>query len=175
MHAILFGIFLPILAATVLALWLSRLLRLKAGLPLRARIVYSDTGAWKKVERPLFSSRYLLTGKPDYIVDVGDGRIPIEVKPNREAEEPWIPDVVQLAAYGLLLEETFGAWPPYGLLKYRVPTFRVEFTPELHAQVVEVMREMRSDLTAEDVARSHAEAQRCHACGYRAECGQAIF
>lgn len=174
MQIILFALFLPILLAAVVAFWLGRLLRLESGVPIRARVVYSDTGAWEKVEKPLFSRRHLLTGKPDYLVKVDGARIPIEVKPNRTGNEPRVSDTLQLAAYGLLVEETFGA-PPYGLMKYRDSVFRIEFTPELRAQLVEVLSEMRVNLRAEDLARSHTEARRCLACGYRAQCGQEMM
>jgi len=52
--------------------------------------------------------------------------------------------------------------------------FRIEFTDELRAQLLELLNEMRRDLSAEDVARSHMDARRCRGCGYRAECGQAL-
>lgn len=173
MELIILAIFLFTVLAALLAFWLARLLRVRSGLPLHARVVYSDTGAWEKVEKPLFSPRYLLTGKPDYLVETEGAHIPIEVKPNRVANEPRVSDTMQLAAYGLLVEETYGA-PPYGLLKYREKVFRVEFTKELRAQLLEVLDEMRVDLRAEDVARSHVDRERCRACGYRAKCGQAL-
>jgi CRISPR-associated exonuclease Cas4 len=174
MQFMLLVLFLSTVLAAIAAFWLGRHLRLQTGLPIRARMVYSDTGAWEKVERPLFSRRYLLTGKPDYLVETDGARIPIEVKPNRVASEPRVSDTMQLAAYGLLVEESFGATPAYGVLKYRESVFRVEFTQELRAQLLEVLNEMRGSLGAEEVARSHAEPRRCRACGYRAECGQEL-
>ena len=157
------------------ALFLSaRKQRAQTGLPSGARIVYADTGAWKKVERPLFSRGYALTGKPDYIVEGRGVTIPVEVKPNRVAPAPRESDTLQLAAYALLIEENFGAVPAYGLLKYRDAVFQVELTDELRARLLDTLAAMRRDLSARDVARSHAEPRRCRACGYRAECGQAL-
>jgi CRISPR-associated exonuclease Cas4 len=174
MELLLLAIFLSTVLASIVAFWLGRRLRVRSGLPLKARVVYSDTGGWEKVEKPLFSRRYLLTGKPDYLVDGDGARIPIEVKPNRVASQPRMSDTLQLAAYGLLVEEAFGTPPPYGLLKYRDTVFRVEFTQELRAQLLQVLNEMQGNLSAEDVARSHGDPDRCRACGYRAECGQAL-
>ncbi len=168
-------LFFLLLAA--LAAWLaSRRLRAESGIPTRARVVYSDTGAWKRVEQPLFSRRYMLTGKPDYIVMDGDVRIPIEVKPNRVAPEPRLSDTLQLAAYGLLIREqdVGGEQPPYGLLKYKNAVFQIDFTEELEQQLIEILDEMRQDLHAEDVPRSHDDPRRCAGCGYRAECGQEL-
>jgi CRISPR-associated exonuclease Cas4 len=157
------------------ALFLSaRKQRAQTGLPYGARIVYADTGVWKKVERPLFSRRYSLTGKPDYIVEERGATIPVEVKPNRVAPAPRESDMLQLAAYALLIEENFGAAPAYGLLKYRDAVFQVELTDELRARLLDTLAAMRRDLAARDVARSHAEPRRCRACGYREVCGQSL-
>ncbi|MBI5304337.1 MAG: CRISPR-associated protein Cas4 [Chloroflexi bacterium] len=164
---------IALLAAFVVRI-AARTQRAQTGLPFGARVVYADTGAWEKVERPLFSRRYALTGKPDYIVTHNGAVIPIEVKPNRRASAPRESDVLQLAAYGLLIEETQRVAPPYGLLKYRDAVFQVDFTDALRAQLLAVMDAMRADLDARDVPRHHVESFRCRACGYREECGQAL-
>ena len=168
--------FVTLVAALVL-FNLARSQREQTGLPIDARIVYSDTGAWEKTEKPLFSRRYALAGKPDYIVEDQGAIIPIEVKPNRVAPLPRESDVMQLMAYGLLIEETLGqgrAAPRYGLLKYRDAVFQVDFTDELRAELIELMRAMRRDASQRDVERSHNQARRCAACGYRSECNQAL-
>ena len=171
----LFAILFLLVLIIAFALFLSaRKQRAQTGLPYGARIVYADTGAWKKVEKPLFSRRYGLTGKPDYIVAEHGATIPVEVKPNRVAPAPRESDTLQLAAYALLIEENFGATSAYGLLKYRDAVFQVELTDELRARLLDTLAAMRRDLSARDVARSHAEPRRCRACGYRAECGQAL-
>ena len=62
-----------LLAALVLGglgLWLllrATATRQEAGLP-EGRVTYVDTGAWDRCERPLFSRRHRLTGRPDYLV-----------------------------------------------------------------------------------------------------------
>ncbi len=177
MLGLIASLFFLALVAALALFALARAQRAATGLPASARIVYADTGAWTKVEKPLFSRRYALTGKPDYIVEENGATIPVEVKPNRTAPEPRESDVMQLAAYGLLIEETLGrgrAAPPYGLFKYRDAVFQVDFTPDLRARLIDLMETMRRDSVARDVPRSHAEPSRCRACGYRAECGQAL-
>lgn len=165
-----------ILLVAALALWLlARRQHAQTGLPYGARIVYADTGAWQKVERPLFARQYNLTGKPDYIVVERGATIPVEVKPHRDAPAPYTSDTVQLAAYALLAQEHFGVTPPYGLLKYRDAVFQIQFTDELRARLLDTLAAMRRALGARDVARDHAEPQRCRACGYRAVCGQALL
>ncbi len=70
---------LLLLAAAVLFFWSARKRR-QTGLP-SGKIVYADTDAWQKLPAPLFDPVLRLTGKPDYVVDIGGGlRIPVEVK-----------------------------------------------------------------------------------------------
>src|SRR5687768_1344609 len=120
MEILLIIIILLALIAALILRRTGRAAQVQAGLPVNARVVYSDTGAWERVEKPLFSRKYRLTGKPDYIVQEETGAmIPIEVKPTRTASEPRASDTMQLMAYGILVEQEFGARPEYGLLKYR--------------------------------------------------------
>ncbi len=148
--------------------------RVRAGLPYGARIIYADTGAWQQVERPLISRRYGLVGKPDYIVEEGGALIPVEVKPSRVARIPYESDILQLAAYVVLVEEHFGVASGYGLLKYRDVVFRVPLTDALRARLLEVLAALRHDWVARDLPRSHSDPPRCRQCGYRAQCGQAL-
>ncbi len=164
--------------ALVVALVLLRLARTQqrdTGLPSGARLIYADTGAWERVEQPLFSRRYGLTGKPDYIVADRGATIPVEVKPTRTARVPRASDVLQLAAYGLLVEETFGVSPSYGLLKYREAVFPIDMDADLRAELLACLAAMRRDLAAREVSRSHNDERRCRACGYRTACGQALL
>lgn len=169
-----FVLILALVGAIVLRM-LGRAEKRAAGLPINARVVSSDTGAWQRVAKPLFSKKYQLTGKPDYIVVAADGAtIPIEVKPNRADPAPRDSDTMQLMAYGILIEETYGTSTDYGLLKYRDEVFRVEFTGELRRKFFAIVDEMRAARQAENVARSHAEPSRCRYCGYRDECDEKL-
>jgi len=149
----------------------ARRLREQTGLP-QGRVIYADTGAWNRCERPLFSRRYLLTGKPDYLVDDGKTKIPVEVKHTRCPASPYRSHVLQLAAYCLLVEEEYGQPPPYGIIKYRDRTYAVEYTPQLRAQLLSTLAEMRQNLIAGDVGPSHTNPNRCRSCGYREVCGE---
>lgn len=173
-QAVLIALLLAVLIAAAAFWMVGRKLQVRAGIPFHARVTYSDTGAWKRQEKPLFSRRYLLTGKPDYMIEEGKKHIPVEVKLNRTDGQPRASDTLQLAAYCLLVEEYLGEAPPYGLLKYRDSIYRVEFTADLRAQVIQVLNEMRGSLGADDIARSHSDSRLCRACGYRDECGQAL-
>lgn len=165
--------FLALLLAGLLLQRLSRRQRQRTGLP-QGRVIYTDTGAWDRVERPLFSRRYRLTGKPDYLLDDYGEIVPVEVKSGASPQQPYPSHVLQLAAYCLLVEETYDARPSYGLVHYRDQTFAVEFTPELEDRLLATLDEMRQDAKADDAPRSHDNPAQCAACGYRPYCDQSL-
>jgi CRISPR-associated exonuclease Cas4 len=174
-YALLVLIALVFLAGGLLALRWAAGRRHKAGLPV-GRVVYADTGDWRPAEKPLFSSAYGLTGKPDYLVSTRAGIIPVEVKSGATPPQPYPSHILQLAAYCLLVEETERKPPPFGLIRYPEATFRVEYTPDLRDELLSLLRDMRGALqsSVRDVPRSHDEPRRCALCGYREVCGQAV-
>jgi CRISPR-associated exonuclease Cas4 len=137
-------------------------------------VLYTDTGAWQRPEAPLFSARYRLTGKPDYLVKVSGHVIPVEVKSGPCPSRPYPSHRLQLASYCLLVQEVHGQAPPYGLLKYADRTVRVDYTADLRRDLLAVLRSMRRDAIAAEVPRRHHHAARCQACGFRSECGEAL-
>jgi len=170
---LLLSIPLLLLIVGLVLLWWARTKRGETGLP-EGRVIYDDSGAWQECPRPLFSRRYLLAGKPDYIVAQGEDLIPVEVKPRRRAEKPYGSDVLQLAAYCLLIEDNFGKAPPHGVIKYSRATFAIEYTPQLRRHLLDTMERMRRDLRAEGVPPSHDNPRRCHACGHREHCEESL-
>jgi CRISPR-associated exonuclease Cas4 len=164
------------LSLTLLALaaWLwARYLRRQAGLP-SGHVLYADTGAWRRLEQPLFSGRYMLAGKPDYLVADSAHLIPIEVKSSSCPSTPYTSHKLQLAAYCLLVEDACGKAPPYGLLKYRDGTVTVEYTPSLRNALLATLQAMRQDHHAGGVSRSHDHLARCRACGFQLHCTEAL-
>jgi CRISPR-associated exonuclease Cas4 len=165
--------FFVLLAVGLLLLWLAQRGRARSGLP-RGRVVYSDTGGWGRVDRPLFSPEFQLTGKPDYLVSDGSDVIPVEVKSGPGPAQPYGSHVLQLAAYCLLVEECYGREAPYGIIKYDDRTFEVDYTPELEERLLGVLEAMRGDLFEGDAPRDHDDARRCRACGYRERCEERL-
>ena len=159
-----------------LGFWLlirARAARQETGLP-AGRVAYVDTGAWDRCERPLFSRRHRLTGRPDYLVRSQTGMIPVEVKSGASPQQPYRAHVLQLAAYCLLVEEQEGRAPAYGILKYRDRTFEIDYTPALRADLLGTLDAMRQALHTRDAARSHEEPGRCRGCGYRDRCDRRL-
>lgn len=164
-----------VLILLALVLWyLSRRVSEATGLP-AGRVVYADTGAWGRVEKPLFSARLQLTGRPDYLVRDGEGYIPVEVKSGRApAGGPHESHVYQLAAYCALVAEAYGRRPACGLIKYADKTLAVDYTPALESDLMAVLDDIRADAGENDVPRSHDSAARCRACGFREVCGEEL-
>jgi CRISPR-associated exonuclease Cas4 len=160
--------YLLLICAVVLLAGALRLRR-ATGIPW-ARVRTTDTSGWRRIERPLISQRYGLVGKPDYLLETRGGLIPVEVKPSRTAQEPYDSDLMQLAAYCLLIEDTTGHAPRYGLLRYAQHTFHMPYTSALRAELLMLIEELRDSRNAPDVQRSHSSAARCRSCGFYAVC-----
>ncbi len=157
-----------------LVFWLGRRAQSDAGLPI-GRVIYSDTGDWRSLEKPLFSRTYRLTGKPDYVVQQGREIVPVEVKSAHAPDDgPRRSHVLQLAAYCLLIEETYRQRPKYGIVKYADRMFAIDYTDELQRELLNVVDEMRDDLALGTARRSHHDAGRCVHCGYRHACPERL-
>jgi CRISPR-associated exonuclease Cas4 len=154
-------------------LWQSGRQRAQAGLP-GGRVIYTDTRAWGKIEKPLFSSELGLAGKPDYLVQQGGTIIPVEVKSGRTPGAPYDSHIFQVAAYCLLVEKHYGKRPPYGIIHYPKRDFAVDYTSQLESAVLDQLAEIKRDETRSNVRRSHEDAARCRACGFRKVCDQRL-
>lgn len=144
-----------------------------AGLP-RARLRYDDASVGRPLERPLVSHRHRLAGRPDFILEDAGRLIPVEAKPNRHAAEPYAGDLLQLAAYCLLVEDVLGRRPNYGLLRYADRTWEVPYDDAARDLVIATLEAMAEDAQARNVHRSHDEAARCARCGVREACAERL-
>jgi len=157
----------------LLLLWQSTRQRAQAGLP-GGRLIYTDTRAWGRVEKPLTAPQLGLTGKPDYLVQSGGTIVPIEVKSGRAPAAPYDSHIFQLAAYCLLVDKTYGKRPPYGIIHYSGRDFAIDYTPQLESAVLDRLAEIKRDESRSDVPRSHEEPARCRKCGFRKVCDQSL-
>jgi CRISPR-associated exonuclease Cas4 len=130
------------------------------------RLLAVDVG----VGLPLLRApRYRLVGRPDELRSLPGGEvIPVEIKSRRSPRSGPPPSHrVQVQAYCLLLEETTGRSPPYGLLRYAdggewtVPWDRPARSEVLGA-LDAVRRPHRGEATP--------SVARCVHCGWRAGC-----
>jgi len=165
------GIFLVVFALVLF--WQSGRTQKAAGLP-GGRVIYTDTHAWGKVEKPLYHGALGLTGKPDYLIEKNGRYIPVEVKSGRAPQAPYDSHIYQLASYCLLVEKTMGSRPPYGIIHYEDRDFAIDYTPALENSLLDILAEMRRDERRDEVERSHESAARCVKCGFREVCDQKL-
>ena len=165
-------LFLVFVAA---ALWLrGRAWREASGLP-EGNVIYSDSGAWHPNNRVLHDMDWRLAGKPDYLVEQPDGLIiPVEVKSGRAPNKPWEGQVLQLAAYCLLVETNYGVRPPYGILQYSDQAYAIDYSLDLEEDLLALLEEMRLTRLATDAPRDHQSNARCRSCGVRDACDQRL-
>lgn len=169
----LFYAALALLACALFLFWLSGRTRRAAGLP-GGRVIYTDTRAWGKVEKPLYAAQLGLTGKPDYLVEQNGRYIPVEVKTGRAPQAPYDSHIYQLAAYCLLVEKTYGHRPPYGIIHYPDRDFAIDYTLDLENALLDILADLRRDERRDEVSRSHENPARCAKCGFRHLCDQKL-
>ena len=164
---------LILLLIAIILFWQSNRQREETGLP-GGRVIYTDTGEWGRVQKPLYDAKMRLTGKPDYLVERNGKIIPVEVKSGKAPDAPYDSHIYQLASYCYLVHKVMGERPPYGIIHYKNKDFAVDYTPVLEDRLLETLAEMREDDRRRNVPCSHNSAARCRGCGYRKICDQRL-
>jgi CRISPR-associated exonuclease Cas4 len=177
MNNLLFLSIICLITGFILFVWTWRRQK-KSGLP-SGRIIYADTGNWRKIEAALYDAELQLTGKPDYLVENQDGIIPVEVKSSHLTDAPYDSHIYQLAAYCRLVETNFNHRPPYGIIHYPQKTFAIDYTPALESALLEKLDLIRSQSQQagkrkSNIHRSHQSAERCRGCGYKEICDETL-
>ena len=164
------------IVCTLLAARSARLAKKRAGLPI-GRVIYSDTGREKQPFKTLISRRFGLKGRPDYLIEVADGIIPVEIKSTAcpTNGRPFDSHVMQLACYCLLCEDVMNAHVPYGIIRYRDREVRVQYTPQLRARLLSLLEEIKETQAMPIVHRSHSQPRRCAGCGFREVCDESLY
>jgi CRISPR-associated exonuclease Cas4 len=160
-------------AILVLAFLLRRHARKRlAALGLAGAVIYSDNDA---VDEVLVSHRHGLTGKPDYISREGEELIPVERKSRSVSSSgAYEGEILQLAAYCLLVEERFGKPVRLGKILYQNRSPEIAFDDQLRSKLLDAIAELESAELMSDVARSHNSPARCRGCGFRQACRDSL-
>ena len=123
----------------------------------------------------LVSQRHGLTGKPDYISREGGELIPVERKSRSvSATGAYEGELLQLAAYCLLVEERFGKPVRRGKILYQNRSLEVLFDDQLRSRLLDAVGELKSADALGDVARNHHNPARCRGCGFRQACRDSV-
>jgi CRISPR-associated exonuclease Cas4 len=120
------------------------------------------------------SKEYGLSGKPDYVMKLGDNLIPVEEKKGRTPQGPLFSHILQVAAYCFLIEETMGRTPPYGLLKYPEREDTIEYNDDLKQMLLEKLEDMRNIMNTGEVHRNHNRPGKCRNCSRRDVCPEKL-
>ena len=138
------------------------------------QLFYSDQKGGEKAEGVIYgailsSDRHGICGKPDYVFGRARGGYdelyPVELKSGEigTADAPHPGDLMQLAAYFVILEEMFDARVHKGRLVYKDCSFEIVNTRRLRNDLRELTAEMRLMLATgrHDVSPSFALCRYC--------------
>lgn len=120
----------------------------------------------------LRSPRYRLAGRPDALRRRRDGTVvPVELK-HRPAPEgrPFPSHVVQVAAYCLLVEETTGRAPPFGVLRYTDREVVVPWDAEARRRVLNAL----GGATGPYDGRADPSPAKCAGCAWSPSCDASL-
>lgn len=126
-------------------------------------------------DEPLYSDKYMLVGKPDYIIKKEGAKIPVEVKTGRVPRGPLFSHIMQIGAYLLLVEEKYKEKPPYGIIEYEDHSqHKIEYTEELKELVISKVEEMRKIFKTNEVHRNHKRVGKCMGCSRKDACPEKL-
>ena len=125
----------------------------------------------------LKSAKFNLAGRPDYLIKDKEQRIPVEVKTGRRPKAPFFSHVLQIGAYCLLSEETFGVKPRHGQIRYGFENepHEVKWDSDLKGLVNEKLEEMNDILKGKmEAHRNHKRVGKCNNCSRRKGCPERL-
>jgi CRISPR-associated exonuclease Cas4 len=145
----------------------------------KTKVSYADTESEGKKKAKLFKSKQLsISGRPDLIIEEKGEKIPVEIKTGRVPKGPFFSHILQLAAYGLVLEEEYGKRPPHGLIKYGPKGDEEEFKVDLDDDLMKLLKEkidlIRKGMDTGDVHRNHRREGKCRSCSRRKDCPESL-
>lgn len=146
-------------------------LRVKKGI-FGYTLFYSDAKNSKRDKHVIYSKlltseHYGLSGKPDCILKsrLGKSLVPVEYKSGSATKHdaPFYGDLMQLAAYFLIIEDYFGVRPKFGRLVYSDIMFQIKNTKKLRNAVLETVENMKGMLDGDeyDAEPSYVKCRYC--------------
>ena len=121
----------------------------------------------------LRSDRYRIQGRPDILRQLRDGRlVPIELKSRGSPPSgPARSHVVQVWAYCLLIEETSGRPPPFGVLRYSDREYRIAWNAAARRDLLALRAEVHRPYDG----RATPSPARCARCTWVEVCDARIL
>jgi len=125
-------------------------------------------------ESPLLeSARYGIRGKPDYIIEKDGEYIPVEKKTGRTPKGPLFSHIMQLIAYCMLVEESFGR-VEYGILEYDEKKYFINYDENLKNTVIKLRENLIRDMERGEAHRNHNRKGKCLNCSRRDICPERL-
>ena len=135
-------------------------------------LVYIDSTAEKP--KLFVSKKHGLSGRPDAVVMDGDHHIPVEIKTGRVPRGPLFSHILQIVAYCVLLEEEYGAAPPYGIIRYGDVSYEIEYNEDQKKLIIQKLADMRAAIKKGEAHRNHSRPGKCVHCSRRAGCPERL-
>lgn len=124
------------------------------------KIIYTDQKDENKRDdveysKILYSSKYDIQGKPDYIFKhkIKNDMVPVEIKSGMINDEnmPHKGDLMQLTAYFIIVKEIYGVKPKYGYIMYKDFMFKIKNTYTLRKKLIKTLKMMRGMLKGNNI------------------------
>ena len=121
----------------------------------------------------LRSERYRIQGRPDVLRQMRDGRlVPIELKSRASPRSgPAYSHTVQVWAYCLLIEETTGRSPPFGVLRYSDQEYRIPWNTAARRDLLA----LRAEVLRPYDGRATPSPARCTRCAWVEVCDARVL
>lgn len=158
----------------LLAAWSRRRIGIPSG-----SIFYQDLSGQPFEGRPLRSPTLGISGKPDCLIRIAGGIVPVELKnaskpPARGGIYP--SHMIQAVAYCALVEDQMKVPAPYALVIYAGQKVRkVDFTEQRRQWLLHTIHELELARARRTANRNHDHPARCARCGVRSHCNQALL
>ena len=174
---------LSVMAATLVVLALLLFLlaawsRRRIGIP-AGTLFYQDLPGQPFEGKPLRSPALGISGKPDCLVRVAGGIVPVELKKSSKPPargETYPSHMIQAVAYCALVEDQMKISAPYALVIYAGQQVRrVDFTEQRRRWLLHTIRELELARDRQTADRNHDHRARCARCGVRSNCDQALL
>ncbi|MGD1061079.1 MAG: CRISPR-associated protein Cas4 [Methanomassiliicoccales archaeon] len=169
------GLALLWLIAASLALYFSAASNRRALAQRRAQMIQGEIRYVDSGDAPLLrSEKYGLNGRPDYVIEIEGELVPVEIKTGRKPRGPLFSHVLQVAAYGLLVEDTMDRPVSHGILRYGDEEHEIELDQDLRDLVTSKLNEMRNKERTGKVHRNHNRPGKCRSCSRRDLCPERL-
>ncbi len=149
---------------------LPTLLRMEKGRKLHDKVSIENA---KYKDKTLFSKKYNLKGKPDFIIEDKFGIYPLEFKSSLAPSFPYPSHIAQLICYCILVEENFSK-PNFGIIKYVDGHFMIPYTKKAKDQVLHIITTIESYIKLNLIPLPILE-RKCLACDFLGKCLDCLF